>query len=431
VKCELCLIATLIAFCAAVAPILGDEGATAAETIFNVKSFGAKADGSTDDTTAIQAAMDAAGVVGGKVFLPAGKYMTRGTLKVPAGVSVQGVANSPVYCEPLKGTVILATAGRDKEDSAPFFTLQDSTSVSGLTIYYPEQKVEDIRPYPWTFKLIGADNTVEKVTLINSYNGIRTGPENNVRHRIRSVYGCVLRRGIFIDGCVDVGRIEDIQFHGNWWWMPEAKGNSLIVNKYMIDNLEGFIFGRTDSQFVTNTFVFPAKIGYHFIATPQGVCYGQFSGISADWAQKCIVVDAVLSIGILITNGMFASLAQDSENPTQVEINKTNSGSVRFENCSFWGEPIHNVLSHSSGCVSLSNCYMSSWRKSDNPTPLILADNGKLQVIGCTFATGQPSIALRPGLKHAIIMGNNGENGVRIVNEIGKKAVITGNEAAR
>lgn len=428
--CNAFIIAILLVLSIAASPVIAAKSSKPADSVFNVIFFGAKADGKTDDTKAIQAAIAEAAKLGGKVFLPAGRYMTRGTFDLPPGVFVEGVANAPIYCEPLKGTILLATAGRDKEDSAPLFTLHESSSVVGLTIYYPEQKVEDIRPYPWTFKLIGADNTVEKITLINSYNGIRTGPEGNVRHRIRSVSGCVLRRGIFVDGCVDVGRIEDIQFHGNWWWMPEAKGNSLIVNKYMLQNLEAFIFGKSDSEFVTNTFVFPAKIGYHFIATDKGVCYGQFSGISADWAQNCIVVESVLSIGIQITNGLFASLAQDSTDPTQVIIKETNDGSVRFENCSFWGESINNVVAHGSGYVSLSNCYLSSWRQSDNPTPLVLADGGKLQVIGCTFGTNQPSVALKPGLKHAVIMGNNGEKGVKIINEIGEKASIVGNEAA-
>ena len=58
------------------------------------------------------------------------------------------------------------------------------------------QKGKSFVPYSWTFHLQGNDNTVENVTLINSYNGIRIGPEGNVRHRIRSVYGCVLRRGV-------------------------------------------------------------------------------------------------------------------------------------------------------------------------------------------------------------------------------------------
>ena len=38
------------------------------------------------------------------------------------------------------------------------------------------------------------------------------------------------------------------------------------------------------------------------------------------------------------------------------------------------------------------------------------------------------SIALRKGLKHAIISENNGEFGVRVVNEIGDKAIIANNE---
>ena len=109
----------------------------------------------------------------------------------------------PQYSDPLIGTILLATGGRDNEKAPALFELGSSSSVSGLTIYYPEQLVENIRPYPWTFHLQGNDNTVENVTLINSYNGIEVGPEPNVRHRIRSVYGCVLRRGLQIDAWRD------------------------------------------------------------------------------------------------------------------------------------------------------------------------------------------------------------------------------------
>ena len=66
--------------------------------------------------------------------------------------------------------------------------------------------------------------------------------------------------------------------------------------------------------------------------------------------------------------------------------------------------------------------------KNDTELPLVEADNGKLQVRGCSFATGEPSIHLKSGLKHAIISENNGLDGVRIVNDIGDKAVIVNNE---
>ena len=121
-----------------------------------------------------------------------------------------------------------------------------------------------------------------------------------------------LRRGIFIDACTDIGRIDNVQFHGHWWWAASVGGNSEVVNKYMIDHLEAFIFGRTDWEYVNNTFVFPVKIGYHFIATKEGACNGQFSGIGADYSQSCVVVDAIQPMGLLITNGQFVAFAGDN-----------------------------------------------------------------------------------------------------------------------
>jgi Pectate lyase superfamily protein len=48
---------------------------------FNIKQYGAKGNGRTKDTTAIQAAIDAAGRSGGTVYFPAGNYLS-GTLQL-------------------------------------------------------------------------------------------------------------------------------------------------------------------------------------------------------------------------------------------------------------------------------------------------------------------------------------------------------------
>ncbi|MEC0265133.1 glycosyl hydrolase family 28-related protein [Paenibacillus anseongense] len=50
--------------------------------IYNVKDYGAKGDGVTDDTSAIQKAINAAGKYGGKVFFPPGTYKVTSTLYV-------------------------------------------------------------------------------------------------------------------------------------------------------------------------------------------------------------------------------------------------------------------------------------------------------------------------------------------------------------
>jgi hypothetical protein len=57
--------------------------------ILNVKSYGAEGDGATDDTLALQAALDAA-VPGQTVFLPHGQYMISAPLILPRSVCIEG-----------------------------------------------------------------------------------------------------------------------------------------------------------------------------------------------------------------------------------------------------------------------------------------------------------------------------------------------------
>ena len=401
--------------------------AESAEGMTSAKADGAKGDGVADDTVAIQKALDEAGKSGGRVYLPPGKYLVKSSLRIPPGVMLQGALDSPVWIKPLKGTVILATGGRDKEEDPPLFDLGDSATVRGLSVYYPEQQIGEVHPYPWTFRLQGFDNTVENVTLINSYNGIRVGPGVGGRHRIRSVSGCVLRRGILVEFCVDIGRIENVQFHSHWWSEAEVGGDMAKAHDYMWHHLEAFIFGRTDWEYVNNTFVFPVMTGYHFIHTAQGEANGQFSGIGADEAQVCVKVDQVQPMGLLIVNGQFVVMHGDVR--TQVIVDKTCRGSVHLVNCAFWGPARQNVVSHSGSFVSLSDCYFSSSGRKSNPgVALVEADGGKLQLRGCSFGSDEPDILLRKGLRHAIITGNNGVNGVEIINEIGAAAIVGENE---
>ena len=422
---------------------------------FSVTSFGARADGIADNTFAFRQAIKAASASGGTVFVPAGKYLIKGSLHLE-GVSLQGENLAPRSWEPLNGTIILATGGRDNERAGALFEMRNSSAISGITVYYPEQSVDTIHSYPWTFH-IGSyspdstvfDCTIENVTLINSYNGIHAGPNENGRHRINSVFGCVLRRGIFVESVGDIGRIENVQFHCHFWASPATKGDFHKVFQYMQTNCEAFILGRSDWEYMTNTFVFPAKIGYHFIHTENGnwsgSCNGQFSGIAADATETCMVVESIQSQGLLITNGQFNShLAGRS---TQIIVEKDCEGSIRFTNCGCWGPVKQNVYILGNSYVSFMNCYFSSNHVSkdpDAPDWSIIAENGKLQVQSCTFDGTQTdelkqwtyagekrrpeSIWLKKDVKNAIITGNNGFKGISVRNEIDDKAYISGNE---
>lgn len=421
------------------------------EGVHSVTAYGAVGDGAMDNTVAFQQAIDAASVKGGVVFVPAGRWLVKGHLVLKPGVHLMGVNAAPQSWEPQSGTVLLAVEGRGDEAAPAFIEMRSSTSLEGVTIYYPEQKVDDIRPYPWTIQIRGDaavkndvsfDETVQNVTLINSYNGIRTGPTENGRHRIMGVHGCVLRRGIYIDWTGDVGRVENVQFHSHFWANAAFGGNWDKVFAYMRAHLEAFTFGRTDWEYVTNTFVFPAKIGYKFIETENGACNGQFSGIGADACDTALEIGAIQPQGLQITNGEFN--AHRVGRSTQLVILPECHGNVRLVNCGFWGPVEHNALLRGGGYVSFSDCYFSN--NYDAPGAAIVAEAGKLQVQNCTFDAlakrrkpgnafaGEParyqppSIHLKPGVRSAIVRGNNGYYGVNVINEIGAKAIVTDNE---
>jgi hypothetical protein len=87
-------VAALVGSTSATRTALDDRYAQARGLGLNVLEFGAVGDGVHDDTTAIQAALDAAGTEGpfggGSVYLPVGTYKVSATLTVPQEVTVLG-----------------------------------------------------------------------------------------------------------------------------------------------------------------------------------------------------------------------------------------------------------------------------------------------------------------------------------------------------
>src|SRR6266545_4800162 len=72
---------------------------------YNVKAYGAVGDGTTDDTTPIQNAINAANTAGGgTVIFPAASYKITAALTVPLGVRLVGAGSN-------KSQLLQATAG--------------------------------------------------------------------------------------------------------------------------------------------------------------------------------------------------------------------------------------------------------------------------------------------------------------------------------
>ncbi len=388
-----------------------------------------------DETAAVQKLLDAAGEKGGgEVKLEPRQYHIRGTLKVPTGVTLAGAWQAPHHGILTRGTVLMAYGGRGREDGPALVELTASSAVRGITICYPEQRLSELQPYPWAIHGQGMHCTVENVTLVNAWQGIAMGPESNELHVIRNVFGCVLRRGVFIDSVTDIGRIENVHFNPHYWSRSGHGGaaragrgaSDLTVAAAMQQNLEAFIFAKTDWQSVRDTFVFGARIGYHFIATKNGACNGQFSGIAADACQYCVVVDAAQGPGILISNGQFVCLPlQDKAQPRiGVVAGKDFTATLQLTNCSFWGNFTSFAKVEGNGMFSMNQA-----RVEGNQAAGIELLGGRCVVRDVHFkGPGKPHIIVGKDVKRVIVADNFAEGGVNIRNDAGAKLVVRDNE---
>lgn len=411
----------------------------------NVLDFGAVGDGQSDCTKAFQAALDKAGNDGLAVFVPAGKYAIKGNLNMPHGASLVGTWEGPHFPHLDKGSTLLAYAGRNDEKAEPFIKIGTSCTLKGFTIYYPEQKHDDIVPYPWTIQAYGSRFNIYFLTVVNSYNGIDCGSVGNEGHNLRDIQICALRRGIYIDRTTDIGRLENIHIHSvNWWRIyhpqPSPPGFAEAINDYTLENLEGFIIGRCDWEYMNNCFVIWPKVGFHFVETlplEDGSQYlkGQANIVitqsGSDIGPVAVKIDKVQDhAGIAFENSQFMN---------GIEIGKRNTGPVKFDNCGFWGKTRTGsfIVNEGKGTIMVNNSHFSAgatpkgyeW---DPEVPFFRFTDGAFMMTGCLVKeygnTPKTHVLLEGNTKSAVLIGNRVQgNHLRVSNDSNANVQMMGN----
>ncbi|MDR0870306.1 MAG: glycoside hydrolase family 55 protein [Planctomycetaceae bacterium] len=414
-----------------------NSGAAAERNVpVNVKDFGAAGDGQTDDTAAFQKALDAAAVSDTQtVFAPRGNYRFNGSINIPNGVTLKGVWESVPAHNGIRdrglpkptddGTTFLVYGGTGKPDEPAFLTLNTNSTLKGVCIFYPEQKDDDIpAEYPYSVAMRGKNPAILDCELLNPYRGIDAS--KNERHLIRNISGQPLRLGVYVDAIYDIGRIENVHF--NPWFSLKPK-----LFRWQMENGEAFVFGRTDWQYVFNTFVFGYNIGYRFVESKSGVCNGNFLGIGADDCYTAVVVDKCAPMGLLITNGEFVSF--HGPDPTMVRVNETNNGAVRFSNCAFWGPCRQIAVLNGHGTTGFSDCTFVQWgfkdregeRRNDKEriaVPAIQVLGGSVSLRGNDFQDPHPQVLLGEKVRKAVITGNIMKGKALIENKAGERPSI-------
>lgn len=408
--------------------LFGLLAASALAADFPVAKYGAKGDGKTDDGPAIQRALDAAGKAnGGRVTLDAKSYRLNTALTVPGGVTLSGTWETPHFAP--EGTLLLATANKGQADGPALIRLRPNSAVKGLTIFWPEQRVPDAVDYPWAIAGSGTNCSVTDVTLVNPTKGIDFGSEANELHYVRNVFGCPLKTGLYLDRTTDIGRVENVHFNPNFWarsGFPGAPTHEVLI-PYLGENCTSFEIGRSDWEFMSNTFSYGCKVGYRFFDSPAGACNGNFQGIAADWARTAVLIEQTQPYGLLITNGEFVG---SPESEACVEVTATHTGAAQFNNCSFWGAMDRVARIRGTGRVQFANNIFTNWDARKKGFAAIEALDGDLDVSHCNFAEDKPQISLGPSVT-ATIQGNHFTGAMRIANNSKVETSIIGNVSRR
>ncbi len=429
-KPYLCLSAAILILAAHSTPA-ATTGEQPLRSRWNARDMGAIPDEKTDNTHAIQKALDAAGKAGGGIVeLASGRYRLNGTLTIPAGVTLEGTYRVPPTAasknEKPDGTVLLAYAGRGSQNGPAFIRLAGrNATVAGLVVTYPQWKQADVPPvpYPPCIESIDTQNVgIRDCCLLNPYEAIRLVRAH--RHLVRNVTGYPSRRGIFVDECYDIGKIENVHF----WPFGVAYNPNDPYCKWVNTQGVAFELARTDWHYVLNTFCFGYGVGYKFSASKTGSANGNFLGLGADSCRRAVLVEQVQPPGLLITNGEFVG-RWESDDSVCVEVGANVEGKVSLSNCSFWG-PIERCvwMQSPSGQFTANACHFVEWDNRSKGSPAIQLDAGKAIIQACTFAKEGTHVQVGPKVRSAILSGNQAEGGFHVDNGAGQRAQIFGNE---
>lgn len=399
--------------------------------------FGAKAEPGFDNRAAFQAAIDAAYESGGGVvYIPAGNYefhstqigiksvrVRQGTsenkkdfnyeyvLRLHPGVQLRGDWAAPESNNGMVlGTILEVRVGKNApnydgsvkswwNDSQAgnalrttytsiadrFIEMNAGTGVTNLSIWYPEQNINDVKPYPWTlFQTQGNCATIEHVTLVNSYNGFNSAPSE--LHYVLDSYITALNKGIEVHVCTDIGRIENVSISPEYWAKSGLPGAPTLaeLTAYTKANSVGFQMHRSDWEYISYLHISGYKTGIWigrepgFADTPNAQLYEAH----VDNCENGLYVEDVNPYGILISNSSFGA----AKGGNAVYFYKDFSTSTQFNGVEFSG-PI--VSDGSDGVISFESCLFGKY--SDYALKI---NNGNVLLSQCHFENADKHVYL-------------------------------------
>jgi hypothetical protein len=309
--------------------IHGSFSLTAIDDEFPVAAFGAKGDGRTDDTAAIQGAINAASAAGGgSVVLSVARYFTAGTLVVPADVVLCGPFQGPFDVTGLNpGAAAIAPTLLITNTSGPFITLSGAGSgVADLLFHYPNQVHTDAAAptvYPYTILVTAPGTKVVRSMATNAYDflDIESG-----RVLARDLYIGAFHIGINIDHAKGRVTVRNV-FNQVFWDVSENVPVPSPIDTWVLNNAIALEVNRVDGLELHDFALFIRGTGILLTDSPDKTQdflagYGEASGIDLDTVKYGIVISSSNSAGY-----KFASVDIGSTGDGQAAVQVKSGGS--------------------------------------------------------------------------------------------------------
>lgn len=266
------------------------------------------------------------------------------------------------------------------------------TLVSGMYVYYPNQDINNVKPYPFTFYVVGTGTdymlqSVVNCTVINGYRGVGACVSETNAHEmmtIDTVKGTFLKVGFEAYNQADVGTWKNVTISSYFWANAGAGLKSASQSKidaYCKANTTGLKLGDLEWTEFSNLSISGCNTGINIVKGKRIEFAGSLFDFKITDCLHGLIVDSI--------DERWGMVASQGEISATVAIKNNTNGVVKMAGCQINGQITGNHIANDS---SMDKITVSYRRKPLKPAPYLYVVSADITGLTDTSAAIQAQL---------------------------------------